>query len=299
MFQNISKEDIDNQNQDTKRNQKENVHDVLKRLFAKQNMVLYIISFMISMVGLSSENVIFSIVPFGLSFIAAALSNGQVIGIMYVLSLIGTFLKFGMNSFLTYFITSLVFFALVLIVRPKLQEGVNEGKKIGGHLFFAVFLVQIVPAFFGSFMVYDALISIMLGITTYIFYKIFVSSILMIKEFGRKRAFTIEEVMGTSLLLAVTISALGDFSIFSFSLKNILSILIVLVLGWKNGILVGATGGITIGVVLGIIGGSEPLMIAVYAVSGMIAGLLNKFGRIGVVVRIYYWKCCDCLCSKW
>ena len=63
-----------------------------------------------------------------------------------------------------------------------------------------------------------------------------------------------------------------------------LSILIVLILGWKNGVLVGATGGITIGVVLGIIGGSEPLMIAVYAVSGMVAGLLNKFGRIGVVV---------------
>ena len=65
---------------------------------------------------------------------------------------------------------------------------------------------------------------------------------------------------------------------------NILSILIVLILGWKNGILVGATGGITIGVVLGIISGAEPVMIAVYAVSGMIAGLLNRFGRIGVVV---------------
>lgn len=299
MFQNISREDIDNQNQDAKINQKENITDVLKRLFAKQNIILYAISFMLSMVGLSSENVIFSIVPFGLSFIAAAISNKQAIGIMYVLSLAGTFLKFGMNSFLTYFITSLVFFALVLMIRPKLQEGVNEGKKIGGHLFFAVFLVQIVPAFFQSFLVYDALISVMLAVTTYIFYKIFVSSILMIKEFGQKRAFTIEEVMGTSLLLSIAISAFGDFSIFGFSLKNILSILIVLILGWKNGILVGATGGITIGVVLGIIGGSEPLMIAVYAVSGMIAGLLNKFGRIGVVVRLYYWKCCDCLCGKW
>ena len=220
MFQNISKEDIDNQNQDIKVHKKENMREVFKRLFAKQNIVLYIISFMISMVGLSSENVIFSIVPFGLSFIAAALSNGQAIGIMYVLSLLGTFLKFGLNSFLTYFITSLVFFALVLIVRPKLQDGVNEGRKIGGHLFFAVFLVQIVPVFFGSFMVYDALISVMLAVTTYIFYKIFVSSILMIKEFGQKRAFTIEEVMGTSLLLSITISAIRRFRYFWIFVKK-------------------------------------------------------------------------------
>lgn len=282
MFQNISSKDMEGQ--EIKQEQKDSVKEILHRLFAKQNIILYTISFLISMVGLSSENVIFSIVPFGLSFIAAALSNGQAVGIMYVLSLIGTFIKFGTNSFLTYFITSLIFFVLVLLIRPKLQDNVNEKKKIGMHLFFAVLLVQIVPVFFRTFIVYDALISIMLAITTYIFYKIFVSSILMIKEFDSKRAFTIEEVMGTSLLLAITISSFGKLSIFGFSVKNVLSILIVLILGWKNGVLVGATGGITIGVVLGIIGGSEPLMIAVYAVSGMVAGLLNKFGRIGVVV---------------
>ena len=238
---------------------------------------------MISMVGFNTNNFIFSLVPFGLAFIAAALSNGQVIGIMYMISLIGTFLKFGTNNLLTYIMTSLVFFVSVLLIRPRLQEDVNEKRKIGGHLFFSVFLVQVVPLFFRTFYVYDLLTSIMLGITTYIFYKIFVSSITMIREFGQKRAFTIEEVMGTSLLLAISISALGEFSIWGFCIRNILSILIVLVLGWKNGILVGATGGITIGVVLGIISGSEPIMIAVYAVSGMIAGILNRFGRIGVV----------------
>ena len=190
MFQNISSKDMEGQ--EIKQEQKDSVKEILHRLFAKQNIILYTISFLISMVGLSSENVIFSIVPFGLSFIAAALSNGQAVGIMYVLSLIGTFIKFGTNSFLTYFITSLIFFVLVLLIRPKLQDNVNEKKKIGMHLFFAVLLVQIVPVFFRTFIVYDALISIMLAITTYIFYKIFVSSILMIKEFDSKRAFTIE-----------------------------------------------------------------------------------------------------------
>ena len=85
-------------------------------------------------------------------------------------------------------------------------------------------------------------------------------------------------------MLAIAITAFGNLHIFGFSIKNILSILIVLVLGWKNGLLVGATGGITIGVVLGIITEADPIMIAVYAVSGLIAGLLNRFGRIGVIV---------------
>lgn len=284
MFQNISKDSKMNLNEDVELNQKKEIKEILRRLFTRQNIILYIITLMVSMVGFDSNQIIFSIVPFGLAFIAATLGNGLPIGIMYLISLIGTFLKFGTNSLLTYIVTSLVFFALVLMVRPKIQEGVNEQRKIGGHLFFAVFLVQVVPMFFRTFYIFDLFTSIMLGMTTYIFYKVFVSSIVMVREFGKKRAFTIEEVMGTSLLLAIAISVFGDFTIFGFSLKNIFSILIVLVLGWKNGILVGATGGVTIGVVLGIIGNSEPLMIAAYALSGMIAGLLNRFGRIGVIV---------------
>lgn len=284
MFQNISGDSSENLYEDVELNKKQNIREIIKRLFDKKNIILYIVTFMISMVGFYSENIIFSLVPFGLAIIAAALGNGQPIGIMYLLSIIGTFIRFGINSTFTYIATSLLFFVLVLMIRPRIQEEVNEQRKIGLHLFFAVFLVQVVPLFFGTFYVFDLLTSIMLGIVTYVFYKIFVNSISLIKNFGQKSAFTIEEVMGTSLLLAIALSALGPCNIFGFSIRNILSILIVLILGWKNGILVGATSGITIGIVLGIICGSEPVMIATYAVSGMIAGILNKFGRIGVIV---------------
>lgn len=284
MFQNITGDLRDNKNEYKEDNKRVSTKDVLKRLFAKQNIMLYIITFMISMVGFDDNTLIFSLVPFGLAIIAGALGNNRPIGIMYVLSLIGTFIKFGFNNLLVYFITSLVFFVSILLIRPKIQENVNEKRKIGGHLVFAVVLVQIVPMFFREFYVFDLLTSIMLGITTYIFYKIFVNSITMIIDFGTRRAFTIEEVMGTSLLLAIAVTVFGDLNIFGFSIKNILSILIVLVLGWKNGVLVGATGGITIGVVLGVITGTEPIMIAAYAISGLIAGLLNRFGRIGVIV---------------
>ena len=284
MFQNITGDLRDNKNEYKEENKRVSTKDVLKRLFAKQNIMLYIITFMISMVGFDDNTLIFSLVPFGLAIIAGALGNNRPIGIMYVLSLIGTFLKFGFNNLLVYFITSLVFFVSILLIRPKIQDNVNEKRKIGGHLVFAVILVQIVPMFFREFYVFDLLTSIMLGITTYIFYKIFVNSITMIIDFGTRRAFTIEEVMGTSLLLAIAVTVFEDLNIFGFSIKNILSILIVLVLGWKNGVLVGATGGITIGVVLGVITGTEPIMIAAYAISGLIAGLLNRFGRIGVIV---------------
>ena len=250
MFQNIAKDLKDNQSEYENENKKVNAKDVLKRLVAKENIVLYVITFLISMVSFGKNSLLISLSPFGLAIIAGALSNNRPIGIMYVLSLIGTFISFGFTDLLTYFMTSLVFFVLILIIRPRIQDNVNEKKKIGGHLFFSVFIVQVIPMFFREFYVFELLSSIMLAMTTYIFYKIFANSITMIIDFGTKRAFTIEEVIGTSLLLSITATVFENLDIFDFSTKNILSILIVLVLGWKNGMLVGATGGITIGVVL-------------------------------------------------
>ena len=71
--------------------------------------------------------------------------------------------------------------------------------------------------------------------------------------------------------MAISISCLGKYTILGVSISNVLNILIVLILGWKNGILVGTTAGVTIGVTLGVITGTEPIMIAAYAISGMLA----------------------------
>ena len=284
MFQNISKESEQEFNEEIKANKKEEVKEIFKKLFTKQNIILYIITFMVSMVNISSDNVMFSITPFGIAIIAAALSSNMPVGIMYAISLISTFIKFGPNSLLTYILTTLVFFVTILIKRPKIQDEVNEQKRLGMHLFISTLIVQVVPMFFRSFILYELLTGVMLSISTYIFYKIFSNSITVIREVGIKKVFSIEEVIGTSLLLTIAFMALGDTAVFGYSVKNILSILLVLILGWKNGILVGATSGITIGVVLGIIGNSEPIMIASYAISGMIAGIFNKFGKIGVIL---------------
>ena len=285
MFQNVEK-NINNRQDFNEAfyDKKDKMKIAIKSLLSINNIIIYIIAFMVSMVGFSSHNIMLGLSPFAIAFMAAMLSNGNPVGIVYILTLIGTFIKFGPNVLLTYVLTSLVFFASSLFVRHNIIEDTNEEKRLGVHLFASVLIVQIVPMFFRSFLLYDLLLAIMVAVITFIFYKIFANSIIMLKEFRNKKAFTIEEVIGTSLLLAIAVCAVGDLSIFGFSIKNILSILIVLILGWKNGMLVGATGGITIGVVLGIISGTEPMMIAAYAISGLIAGILNKFGRIGVVV---------------
>lgn len=280
MLQNISRE-LGYEEEVQKEKQKDYI-GVAKKIFTKQNIAVYVISLLVSMVGFGDGAII---APFGIALVSASISRGLPLFMVYITSLIGTGISFGINGLLIYIVSSLLVLLSVIITKPKRNAvDANERVKIGGRLALSIFLVQFIYILFTGFYFYDLLTAIMISITTYIFYKIFVNSISVISEFGIKKVFSVEEVIGASLLIAIAVSSLGDLSVFSFSLKNIICIFIVLYLGWRNGILVGATSGITVGVVLSIIGGAEEVLIAAFAISGMIAGLLNKFGKIGVIV---------------
>ncbi len=283
MFQNIERNFDNNQNEfeDIEKNKKQTIKELIKNSFTKQKILLYIVAFMVSQVSFVINK---DLAPFGIAMLAAILSNCIPVGISFVIIGIGNFISFGGTSTLNYVLMSLILLFSILIKAPKYDEENNEKRKLGLRIFVSCLMVKLASLIFKDFMIYDLLVAVMYSICVYIFYKIFVNAIPIINKIGYGKVYGVEEVMGTSLLLAIAISSIGEFSIFGYSLKNILCILIVLIMGWKNGILIGGTAGITVGTVLGIIGAGEVNMVASYALSGMIAGIFSKFGKIGVII---------------
>lgn len=257
--------------------------DLLEKLFSVRNIVIYIISFMISMVSFGGDSSL-GIAPFSLAILAASASIGIPISVIYILTILGSFIGLGPSITGSYFLTSIVFFATLFFVKAKKQNDVNEKARFGKNIVISILIVKIVPMLFSSINLSKLIIAIMLCITTYIFYKIFVNSLDVIYEYGYKKVFSVEELMGAGLLVAIAISCLAPISILGYSLKNILCILIVLILGWKSGILLGTVGGVTIGVVLGIIGNEPPLIVSAFAMAGMLSGILSKIGKFGVII---------------
>ena len=278
MFQNIS-EDTINIDDESTRDNKQRVN-IFANVFTKNNIVLYIVSFMLSLVGLTGEFSVFSVSMLGACFASSVPALGIVLA-----SLLGNLIRYGVGGALGYFLTALIMIVTLFLIKPVYNEQErNEKIKIGKNVFISTLLLQIIKLAISGFTIYDVLSGIAISIIALVFYKIFVNAIVVLQDFNKRGAFSIEEVIGTSLLLAIAVGAFGDLSVFGFGIRNILSILIVMILGWKNGVLVGTTSGVTIGVTLGIITGSEPIMIAAYAISGMIAGILNRFGKIGVII---------------
>lgn len=276
MFQNINVDTgyIDENEIKTKRIKQ----NFIKENLSKQNIILYLISFMVSTVQFGN-----GLAPFAIAIIAAMLSNNIPIIITYLLTCIGTFIGFGGAGLLIYILTSLILVAFSIFLTPKIDESTNQ-KNLTPHLIVSCFIVQVLKIMMGPVLIYDVLLAVVYTIVTVIFYKIFLSSVLVIKESKIKKAFSIEEIIGTSLMVAIAVSAFKDITIFNYSVRNILSVFIVLFLGWQNGMLIGATSGVIIGSVIAVVQNGDPILIAAFAISGMIAGLLNKIGKIGVII---------------
>lgn len=278
MFQNISEEYI---KQNTAAREKKNKKiNIFSNVFSLQYVFLYIVSFMISMVGIDGQ-----VSPFSISMMSACMGNSiPILGII-ITGCIGNAISFGIEGILTYLLISLVLVTIVFLIKPIYQgEEKNEKIRLSKHVFFATIIIQLARIGLGGFTIYDILSIISFAMIAVVFYKIFVNSINVFLGIGENRAFSIEEVLGASILLAISINCFGNLQILGFSIRNILCILIVLILGWKNGVLVGTTAGVTIGVVIGVITSSDPLMVGTYAISGMLAGILNRFGKLGVVI---------------
>lgn len=292
MFQNIEGVIDERENYSTDKIKK---LKIFANVFELRNIAIYVISFMVSMVGFGID-----LSPFSISVFAACFANAIPLLGVVIVSLIGTFIRFGIPGLLTYMLTSLVMIATFFIFKPNYnEEERNEKVKVSKNIFISTFLVQLAKIMISGFTIYDLLVSITFSIVAVVFYKIFVNSLVVLQDFIENRAFSIEEVIGTSLLLAIAVSCFGELSVFGFCIRNVLSILIVMFLGWKNGILVGTTSGVTIGVTIGIIAETEPIMIAAYAISRNDSRYFKQIWKTGS----NYWFCIGkhsfSICFKW
>lgn len=279
MFQNINENTINREEYVESRSEKKKI-DLFTNVLQIKNVPIYIISLMIAMVGITGD-----ISPFSVSILGACIVNSIPLLGVVLFSSIGSCIKFGISGLLEYILTALVLIITMFIIKPRYNDDEkNEKIRLSKNIFIATMIIELAKVGMAGFTLYDILSIISFSIIAVVFYKIFVNSVVVIRDFSDKKAFSIEEILGASLILAIAVGAFGNFSIFGFSLRNILSILIVLILGWKNGVLVGTTAGVTIGVTLGVITSSDPIMVAAYAISGMVAGVLNRFGKLGVII---------------
>ena len=276
MFQNIAENTMQNEN--FKRNMK--IMLILKELFKPQNVIAYVLTFLISMINIKG-----AYIPLGLAMVAAALgSTVPAIGI-YLCGMIGTGVALGADRLASFFWISIVYYILLALFKPKVcVDERNEVYKTGSRLFFAYVFISLFNHWTSDIWIVDLIYSCLYAGLLYVFYKVFVNALAVIKNLGVKKAFSAEEMIGTVAVLAIAVSVFSKVTIFEMSISNIIVMLAIMVLGWKSGILVGATSGIVAGFVMSLVQDANLTLVLSFGVSGVFSGLLSKFGKIGVII---------------
>ena len=187
MFQNIT------QSAEEQENQVNKVKIIFKELWKVQNIVLFILTFCVSTLSIEGE-----IMPFGLAMVAATLSSGvPVFGVLTVAA-VGTLIGNGTVAFLNFVLSSMIYFALVLIFKPKVAvEERNEIVKTGKRLWIACFIVTFFQNVKGIVLTYDVFMAIVAATLTYVFYKVFVNRTCCYKGLEKQKSVYIRRINGS------------------------------------------------------------------------------------------------------
>ena len=252
---------------------------ILKEVFKFQNVIIYILSFLISTISIRN-----GVAPFSIAILAACVGNSIPIIGVFISIIIGICLTGNMNILLEFILISVIYFVLVLLFKNKVAvEDRNEGIKTGGKVFWAVLLVMYFKNFKHDAFKYRAFMSSVIGAITYVYYKVFVNGITVVENIRQKKAYSVEELIAMTVLIGVASLPLSKIQIFDLNLSNIVIIFMIMFLGLKNGMMIGATSGVALSLAICMYDQTTLLQVTIYAMAGILSGLLNKFGKIGVI----------------
>ena len=130
MFQNINENTIGTETYKDEKKEKRKI-DIFSNVCAIRNIVIYIISFMISMVGITGE-----LSPFSISILGASLANSvPALGIV-IAGIIGNGIKYGVTGAVGYIVTALLLVATMFIIKPRQNDDEkNENIKLAKNIF--------------------------------------------------------------------------------------------------------------------------------------------------------------------
>lgn len=245
----------------------------VKKFFELKSIAIYIICILIATCKLAS-----GATPFALALLGAIADVNFPLIVPLILIGLTTGVTFGGTCLLKFIISSLIFIIAKSFIKGNSKIG-NAAK-----ILFATAISETVILLMSETLIYDAVMAAFMSATTAVFYLIFSEGLPVILEFKDKKIDSHETLMAAGILITVAISSIGGLEIFGVSIRGIIYVLLVLILGWKRGSTVGALSGVSISLILGIMGIADASTVATYAVCGLLAGVFSRFGKLGATI---------------
>lgn len=195
--------------------------------------------------------------------------------------LLGVLFKGNMEELVVTALAILVYTIAIRLMKEKKAVPIQTQAFIG---LLSVMIPGIMYSSLGGLLLYDIMIILMQSFIVFTMIFIFSRALDAYDSFCKRKTLSSEAAISLSIMMAFAVSGLGEISIFGFCLRNILSILIIILFSNRYGPGAGAAIGAVAGFIIGSLGSSIPYTISAYTFCGMFSGVLRKLGKFGTVI---------------
>ncbi len=258
----------------------DNTFSFIDKMFFKElfenikNLIVLLICALVSPCKMASDAT-----PFGLAILAAtSVLKIPLIASFSIISIV-TGICLGKVALLKFMIASILYAAIKSFVKFADNKTNNTLAIIASSI-----ISEVIALSFNEFLVYDAVFAIYNSIMVGVFFLIFSEGLPVIYNIANEKVHSSEALICAGVILAVVVSSFANFSILGITIRGVISILLVMLLGWKCGPAIGCAAGLSISLTVGIMGYGSVATVATYAFCGLLSGLLARFGKVGAVI---------------
>jgi len=185
------------------------------------------------------------------------------------------------EMYTTYLITYFMYLVSTILISVN---GASRKHSTLIRLMVSFVITNIGVLIFTGFTVLGVLQLVINSLIIVAFYPVFTSGNSMLFNIRKNLIFSKEETISFGVILAVVLTLFSKVSILNFSISNVLLVVLIITIAWKNDWVVGTSCGVILGLVYSIITGESTLIITTCGFTGLIAGILSRYGKIPVVL---------------
>lgn len=252
------------------------VLNTLRKVINIKNLVFVLIAIL-----LSTKTFIGDFKPFNYVLLATASAFEVPLLLVLLPSVIGLAVAKDVSSI----ILLVVFFLLYNLVTAIVNiSGMNKKYSIFVKFEASIAILQLVYSFITGALFTDLFNILSSIVICGIIYLVMATGLNVILNIRNGFVYTKEESIMMMVTLAMILSILNPIALWGFKVLEIVALVTILIYGWGNGALLGATTGLMMGLTYSCLCETSMSFVVAMAFSGFIAGFLRRFGKLAVIV---------------
>ena len=252
------------------------VLNTLRKVINIKNLVFVLIAIL-----LSTKTFIGDFKPFNYVMLATASAFEVPLLLVLLPSVIGLAVAKDVSSI----ILLVVFFLLYNLVTAIVNiSGMNKKYSIFVKFEASIAILQLVYSFITGALFTDLFNILSSIVICGIIYLVMATGLNVILNVRNGFVYTKEESIMMMVTLAMILSILNPIALWGFKVLEIIALVTILIDGWGNGALLGATTGLMMGLTYSCLCETSMSFVVAMAFSGFISGFLRRFGKLAVIV---------------